>query len=349
MENTSQSIRITYKQIIAGLFALLILVIIIARPIYIINEGEQVVLTRFGRIIDVNTEAGLQVKMPFIDKITKYSKKILSWDGAPNRIPTFEKQFIWIDSTARWQIADPKKFYASTNTETQAYARLDDIIESAIRTIISQNNLVESVRNTNNILESQNKTEETFLPTDTNDNTDDEEDGSGNSINDLSNLVSEREEQAKIKQGRKALSDQMILAIQKTAPNFGIKVIDVVIRQIRYSDDLTESVYNRMVSERKQKAQVYRSFGEGRKQEWFGQLENEKRTILSQAYSESEAIKGSADAEAAGIYSAAYNNNEGFFRFWRAMESYRKTVPNMNKVLSTDLEYFNYLYNSRGQ
>lgn len=354
MANTSNQIRITYQHVFLLLLILLAIIIFAAKPLYIINEGDQAVITRFGKVIDTKTDAGLQFKLPVVDKVTMYSKKILSWDGAPHRIPTFEKQFIWVDPTARWQIVDPAKFYASTNTMTQAYARLDDLIESAIRTVITQNKLVEAVRNTNNILDSQGKNDEAFLPQEESNAKGDEveqtlDQEADYSIDDINNLVSKREEQASIEKGRKKLSDEMLLSIKETAPEFGIKIIDIVIRQIRYSDDLTESVYNRMISERKQKAQIYRSFGEGRKQEWLGQLENEKKSILSQAYSEAETIKGKADAQAAQIYSEAYRESEGFFKFWRAMESYRKTVPKMDKVLSTDLEYFNYLYDSDGR
>ncbi len=320
----------------------LIVLFMVANPLFIVNEGETAVITRFGQIIKTEETTGLKLKIPFIDTITRYSKKILSWDGDPRRVPTLEKQFIWVDTTARWRITDPKKFYTSINTMTQAFARLDDLIESAVRTVITRNKLVEAVRNTNNITEERTRDLSQILP-------DAQIIKNNENIKELSELLSQFEKQPTIVKGRKKLSEAMLASIRSITPEFGIEVIDIVIRQIRYSDDLTESVYNRMISERKQIAQVYRSQGEGRKQEWIGQLENEKRSILSQAYSKAETIKGKADASAARIYSQAYGQNKSFFEFWRAMESYKKTIPDMNKVLSTNGDYFKYIYSSTGR
>jgi membrane protease subunit HflC len=125
---------------------------------------------------------------------------------------------------------------------------------------------------------------------------------------------------------------------------FGIEVIDIVIRQIRYSDDLTQSVYQRMIKERNQIAEAYRSYGEGQLARWVGKTDNDKRSILSQAYAESETIKGVADAEATKIYAEAYEQDPEFFTLWRTLESYKKTIPNINKVFSTEMDYFNILY-----
>jgi membrane protease subunit HflC len=130
-------------------------------------------------------------------------------------------------------------------------------------------------------------------------------------------------------------------------PEYGIELIDVVTRQIRYSNELTQSVYARMIRERNQIAQYFRSQGEGRKAEWLGKMDNEKRSLLSAAYSQAETIRGTADAEAARIYADAYNRDRQFFDFWRAVESYRTTLPKFEKTLSTDMEYFRYLYTPR--
>jgi modulator of FtsH protease HflC len=132
-------------------------------------------------------------------------------------------------------------------------------------------------------------------------------------------------------------------------PEYGIEVIDILPRQIKYSDELTESVYNRMIKERNQIAQAFRSFGEGKKAEWLGKLENEKRSILSEAYQKAEALKGKADATATKIYADAYGRDPGFFEFWRTIESYRQTMPQFNKTLATSMDYFKYLYGPYGK
>lgn len=313
----------------------ILIIIFAAGPFYVLNEGEQAVVTRFGAIISSNTEAGLKFKMPFVDNVVKYPKKLLSWDGDAQRVPTAENQFIWVDATARWKITDPTKFYESVTTLEQAYARMDDVIDSSVRTVIAENLLREAVRNSNIINET------TAEP---NINMEDEE-----SKKALRNLTITETNLEEIEKGREKLSDAMYQSAKAIVPQFGIELTDIIIRQIRYSDDLTQSVYNRMIKERNQVAQAYRSYGEGQKAEWMGKLDNDKRSILSEAYEKSESIKGKADAEATRIYSESYQADPEFFEFWRSVESYRKILPNFNKTLTTDMEYFDYLYEQNGR
>lgn len=317
------------------IIAVLVIIVFAAGPFYVLNEGEQAVVTRFGAIIDSNTEAGLKFKMPFVDNVVKYPKKLLSWDGDAQRIPTAENQFIWVDATARWKIIDPMKFYESVTTLEQAYARMDDVIDSSVRTVISENLLREAVRNSNYINESV--VEENIQM-------DDEESSAA-----LRNLTVTETSMESIEKGREELSDEMYTSAKIIVPQYGIELTDIIIRQIRYSDDLTQSVYNRMIKERNQVAQAFRSFGEGQKAEWLGKLDNNKRSILSEAYEKSENIKGKADAEATSIYSESYRADPEFFEFWRSIESYRKVLPKFNKTLTTDMEYFDYLYEQTGR
>jgi membrane protease subunit HflC len=145
------------------------------------------------------------------------------------------------------------------------------------------------------------------------------------------------------------LSDEMLVETRRTTPQYGIDLIDIVIRQIKYSDDLTESVYKRMIKERNQFAQAFRSDGEGKKAAWIGQMERERRSIRSNAYKESESIKGEADATAAAIYANAYKQDPEFYKFWKSLESYRMLIPRFDKTMTTDPEYFDYLYDQRGR
>ena len=317
------------------IIAVILIIIFAAGPFYVLNEGEQSVVTRFGAITKTDTVAGLKFKMPFVDNVVKYPKKLLSWDGDAQRIPTAENQFIWVDATARWQIVDPMKFYESVTTLEQAYARMDDVIDSSVRTVIAENLLREAVRNSNIINETT--VEESI-------NIEDEE-----SLNALRNLTVTKTELEPIEKGREALSDAMYSSAKGIVPQFGIELKDIIIRQIRYSDDLTQSVYNRMIKERSQVAQAYRSYGEGQKAEWMGKLDNDKRSILSEAYETSESVKGTADAEATRIYSESYQADPEFFEFWRSIESYRQILPKFRKTLTTDMEYFDYLYEQNGR
>ncbi len=315
--------------------AVLLAVFFLLGPFYILSEGEQAVVTRFGAIVDQQTEAGLKFKMPMVDNVVKYPERILSWDGEPRRLPTKANQFIWVDVTARWKITDPELYYSAVNTVDQGYARLDDIIDSSVRTIISRYDLEESVRNSNFIIE---RGTVDALP---------QVEGE-----DVQGVLEQQGLQAtavqrdfpRIQDGRRKLSQQILDRSKNTTPEFGIELVDVVIRQIRYSDELTESVYQRMIAERKQIAQQYRSIGEGAKQNWLGKQDNERQRILSEAYRESQEIRGTAEAQSAQIYANAYNVDRNFFEFWRSIDSYRRTMPAFRKTFTTDMEYFKFLY-----
>lgn len=332
------------KKLSAVLTVVVVLVVfvVLLGPFYVVPEGRQAVIIRFGQIVNVTQDAGLHFKLPVVDQVVPYSARILSWDGDARRMPTSENQFIWVDTTARWSIDDPDLFYRAVTSMERAYSRLDDVIESAVRTVISGNRLEEAVRDTNVINEI---VREQPMPTQAELAS---EDGDDRRLREISNLLAVVEDQPDIRTGRQNLSDTMLQRANETARTLGIEIRDIVIRQIRYSADLTESVYERMVSERRQIAEAYRSYGQGRKQELIGQMDNERRSILSEAYERAETIRGAADAEAAAIYSGAYQQDADFFAFWRAIESYRRTMPQFRKTLSTDMEYFNFLYSEEG-
>ncbi|MDR2418350.1 MAG: protease modulator HflC [Treponema sp.] len=314
---------------IAIVVAIAVAVIIIG-PFYIIEEGEQAVIVQMGRIVSTVTEAGLHVKVPFIDDVVRYPRRILAWDGEQKSMPTREKQYIWVDVTARWRIADPQKFYESISTINAAYSKLGEIIDSEVRTVVAENYLRESVRNSNEILEQVNTLDSLGI-------------SDGLDVTEISTLAPSVSYES-VERGRRRLAEEILERSRRMVPEYGIELKDVVTRQIRYSDELTQSVYARMIKERNQIAQAFRSEGEGKKAEWMGRMDNDRRSIMSAAYERSETIRGAADAEVTRIYAEAYNQDRSFFEFWRAMESYRTTLPKFDKTLSTNLDYFSYLY-----
>lgn len=330
------------------LIVILVLVVVL-RPFFILPEGQQAVVTRFGAIVKVHTEAGLKLKAPVIDQVTRYSTKILSWDGEPQRMPTSENQFIRVDTTARWRIIDPALFYQRVNIMDRAYARLDDVIESAVRNVISQYPLTESVRSTNIILDSSAvildfqtdaiaEAAEAAEPLE-------EADGSTGDVENVEDIL--QTAFVPIDVGREQLSGEMLTRSQPSMPEYGIELLDVVIRQIRYSDDLTQSVYDRMISERQKVAAGYRADGDGLKAEWLGRLNRDRDIKLTEAERQAARIRAEGDAQAARIYARAYNVDSEFYSFWMALESYRKVLPGKNKVLTTDMDYFRYLHDIR--
>lgn len=320
--------------------AVVLIVFFAVGPFFVVEEGEQAVVLRFGEIIRTVEEPGLKFKTPALDDVRIYPAKILPWDGQATRIPTSEEQFIWVDTTARWRISDPRQFYASLTTLDSAYERLNDVLETEVRTVITQNALHEAVRSTNVINERQ--PEEQIQETA-------EQQLDEERVQELAQLIRTDRQQQTVEAGRDALMNRVFESASQITPEYGVELVDVVFRQIRYAEGLTETVYDRMVSERNRIAEAYRSFGQGERERILGELDREREQILSQARREAEEIRGEADAEAAQIYAQAYGQNEEFFEFWRSVQSYEQTMPNLEKVLTTDLNYFQFLYNQEGE
>ncbi len=320
--------------------AVLVVIFFMMGPYFVLEEGEQAVVRRFGEVVRVATDAGLKFKWPLFEDVMRYPKRIQSWDGNAQRLPTEENQFIWVDTTARWQITDIKLFYSRLKTIEAAQSRLDDIIDSSVRKIISRNLLREAIRNSNiineivrkNVFETKTETEE----------------GAEEKKSIISSTYTETVYDT-ISVGRKILSDNMLEEATENISEFGITLIDIIIRQIKYSDDLTKSVHDRMIKERNQIAQAFRSDGEGERAKWLGKMEKELRTIRSGAERTAKEVKAKADAEALEIRNKAYNQDPDFADFWMAMVQYEKLLPKMKKILTTDLEFFKYLYKKSGK
>jgi membrane protease subunit HflC len=302
---------------------LVAVVLSLAGAFYVLEEGQQAVVLQFGRPVgSAVTEAGLHLKVPFIQEVRRFEKRLLIWDGDPNQIPTAGREFIWVDSTARWRIVDPLKFLESVATEAGAQSRLDDIIDSVLRDLVSSNTLVELVRSSS---------WETPKP---------------EALEEASKEVVE-ELKKEISLGREGLTRAVLAVVRKIAPQYGIEVVDVRIKRLNYVESVREKVYARMISERKQLAARFRSEGEGRSAEILGTMDKELREIRSTAYKVVQEVRGKGDATATKIYGDAYGRDQEFYAFSRTLENL-KAGKNANSVLvlTTDSDYYRYLKNA---
>ena len=293
---------------------------------YTLEEGQQAIIVQFGRPVgEPITEAGLHFKLPFVQGVRRFEKRLLIWDGDPNQIPTKGREFIWVDTTARWRIADAKKFLESVTTEEGAQSRLDDIIDSVVRDQVSSSELIELVRSA-----SWEVPEEEVLK----------------------EIPAEREEEIKkaVTRGREEITRTILAEARKIIPQYGIELIDVRIKRLDYIESVREKVYARMISERKRIAAQFRSEGEGQGAEILGTMEKELRQIRSTAYRQVQEVRGEADAEATRIYGEAYGRDPEFYAFSRTLEVYGEG-GNKNSVLllTTDSDYYRYLKHAAPQ
>ena len=307
----------------------LIVIVVIAVPFvfgmfYIVYEGEQVVITEFGRPVGQPVvTAGLKVKTPFIQQVHRFEKRVLEWDGSPNQIPTKDKKFIWLDTTARWRIKDALKFYQALGTEQFAQSRLDDVIDSAARDLVTAQLLIEVVRDSNRVLTLDMEALE------------EEEGQTGDPLEE-------------IQIGREQITRRILEKVQETVPQFGIELVDVRVKRINYVDEVRKKVFDRMISERQRISEKYKSEGEGEAADIMGQKQKELERIQSEAYKEAEQIKGDADAQAIQIYAEAHGQDPEFFAFIQTLETYRQTTGESTKlILTTDSDFYGYLKSNK--
>lgn len=313
-------------------FAIFILIATFSSA-YILPEGRQAIITQFGRPIGHPiTEAGLHFKMPFIQSIQYVDKRILTWDGYPNQIPTRDKKYILVDATARWRIDDALKFIQSVQNERGAKARLDAILDAITRDTISSHNLVEAVRNTNLILDYIEETQKE----------------SKRKLDTGEILVAEEEEITgeieKIRIGRENLSTMIAKKADVELEAFGISIIDVQLRRIAYEQSVEKKVYERMISERKRIAEKIRSIGKGEQAKIQGKTSRDLQRIDSEAYRQAQSIKGKAEAESIKIYARSLSQDRKFYEFIRTMDAYKESLkPETKFILSTDSPFLDML------
>ncbi|MGD9973656.1 MAG: protease modulator HflC [Desulfatirhabdiaceae bacterium] len=284
---------------------------------YVVDETEQVVVTQFGRVVgDPKLSPGLFFKVPFIQQTTYFPKNLLQWDGDPGQIPTLDKTYIWVDAFARWRIIDPIKFFQTVSNLISAKGRLDDIIDPAVRNFITSYSLIETVRLTNRELD-------TF------------EIG----LEDV-----KKEQTVLITTGRDKITKGILEQAQPKLTPFGIELVDVKIKRINYVEQVRESVYGRMIAERKQIAEKFRSEGKGEASKIIGEKERDLKQITSEAYRTAQEIMGKAEAESTRIYAAAYGMDPEFYSFIKSLEVYNETLGEESTlILSTDSDFLKYL------
>jgi membrane protease subunit HflC len=306
-----------------------LLFIVVAIPLltlwsaaYVIDEAEQAIITQFGAPVGDPIETpGLHLKLPFIQKVHRFEKRFLEWDGEANQLPTRDKRFIWVDTYARWRISDPLKYFQRLRDERGAQTRLDDILDGETRNAIANHDLVEVVRSTNRTPElDESQTEE------------------------------EKVDLVPIEVGRERIRQEILTKAQARTQDLGIEILDLRLKRINYVAEVQAKVFDRMIAERQRIAERFRSEGEGEALRIQGQKERDLQQIRSEAYKTAQEIKGKADAEATEIYAAAYNRSaesRALYEFVKSMETLELTVDGDTVlVFSSDGELFRFLDSS---
>ncbi len=305
------------KRLIVAIIAVLAL-LLASTMLFVLDEAEQAILVQFGEPIgDVIVDPGLHVKMPY-HEVRRFDKRLLVWDGDVTQIPTRGREFILVDTTARWRIMDPLQFLRSVRDERGARTRLDDIIDSVVRDMVSSTELEEIIRSRDWNVDLDHIEAEILREMD------------------------EEELKQRPRLGRELLEQEILKRAQRLMPELGIALEDVRIKRVNYIDSVRRQVENRMIAERQSIAERFRAEGQGRSQQIVGEMERNLLRISSQAAREAEEIRGNADAEATRIYGETFGEDPEFFAFFRTLEQYQMLDANATLMLRADGDFFRY-------
>ena len=306
----------------AAIALVLALLVVLFSSVYTVSEVEQVILTQFGKPVGGSIAApGIHLKVPFVQDIHRFDKRWLEFEGAASEITTKDKKFIWVDTYARWRITDPLRFYQAVGDEEAAQSRLDDVVDGETRNVVASFDLIELVRSSNRPFQA---TEEL-------------------------QGIGAAEAMAKVETGRANIAAIILEKAAKITPQFGITLVDVRFKRIKYVDSVQQKVFERMISERSRIAQRSRSEGQGKAAEILGQKERDILAATSVGYKQAQAVKGAADAKATAIYAQAYGRDPEFYQFVKSMETLGKGLDEKTwLVLSTDSELLKYLRSAGG-
>jgi membrane protease subunit HflC len=305
------------KFIVFGI-GILVLILLVSGSVFILDETQQAIVTQFGKPVGGSrTLPGMNFKMPFIQKVQRFDKRYLKWDGFPNQVPTQDKKFIFVETYARWQITDPLQFYVRLRDERSGQSRLDDILDGETRNAVASFELLDIIRSTNRTPE----VSEEYLQ--------------------------EIESLDTIKVGREKIEKMILEKAKARCSDLGIKILDFRIKRINYVEEVRNNVYDRMISERNRIADQFKSEGQGEARKIQGNKERDLAQIQSEAVKQSEQIRGRADAKATAVYAAAYNKTAAsreLYGFSRAMEALEKSFDDKTSlILTTDSDLYKYL------
>jgi len=312
--------NITYLALVA-----VFLLLVFSRSAFIVDQSQQAIIVQFGEPVGgVISEPGLHWRIPFIQNVRPFDRRLLDWDGDVSQIPTLGREFIIVDTTARWRISDPLQFLRSVQSENGARTRLDDVLDSAVRDVVSGSELAEIVRSADWKVDKSQLREE-----------------------DVAAIGAD--ELAKPKKGRGQLEKDILATATQQMPNIGIELVDVRIKRINYIDSVGKQVEDRMIAERQSIAARFRSEGQGRSKEILNNMQRELQRIASEAARQAQEIRGRADAEATKIYGDAYGQDPAFYSLSKTLDSYSTLGENTTLMIDAKSEFFRYLQSSQGR
>jgi modulator of FtsH protease HflC len=289
----------TVKKWIIATVAAIVIASVAYTSLYVVDLRNFAIITQFGKVVATRTEPGLYFKIPAIQTVLLYDKRLREWDGEPSDLLTVDKENIEVNTWARWRVVDPQVFYEALRTENGGQGVLDGRIDSSVKNVISARTLMEVLRNTHRTLRYTSK-----------------------ELQD-----SEASRGLKVLEGReKIVAEVLENAGRKTKKQYGFIINGIGIKHFNYVRAVIPKIYDRMASERDRIANRYESEGREREARIVGGVAKDLERIASEGYRDSMRIRGEAEAQAIKIYADAYNRDPEFYSFNKSLSLLPKTM-----------------------
>ncbi len=319
-----------FRMNVTVMFMIVIFFVALIRSgVFIVNEGEQVVLTQFGKIVmKPYKQPGLYFKIPIIWKANYFDKRIFTENEFRIRSVTQDEYFIYLDTVVNWRISDPELFFIRLKgSSDEVRILLRNIISGMIRDSIGRTDLVGVIRSKrlHSVFDSIMISRK------------------------LNNNIDIMAMHKKVKGGRPLLIKKVKQGVTDYLAQSGIAVLGIYVKDITYDPSVEKLVFKRMIAKRLIQADKLRSNGLNIKNQIEGKLNLAKKNIIAPAIKKALIIKGKADATATRIYAQVYQKDKEFYNYWRRLKAYKNSIPSNSEgfILSTDLDFFNALQNKK--
>ena len=298
----------------------LVVVITLFTTLYVVDETEQAVVTRFGEVKAIRTNPGLYIKAPFgVDRVITYDRRVLRIDAPPGPFLDEALNILEIDIYARYVINDPKNFLQTLNTQENASIVLGQRINAALRAEIAERSREEII-------------------------------GGDVALDDNDEPITDSEGNSQVEptNRRTEILDEVLASVKadldQEQPGFGVEMIDIRIKRADFPAAVAGRIFERMRSDREKIARRLRAEGEEEARGRRANADREVEVIIAEADRDASRLRGEGEAEAIFILSDALNRDPDFFAFRRSLEAYRQFLSTQSTmILSSDSDLFRFL------
>ena len=271
--------------------------IIVFSALFTVHQTQQALVLQFGNPIRAETEPGLKFKLPFVQNVTFFDRRILDLDPPAQEIILNDQKRINVDSFVRYKIVDPLEFRKTAQSDANFRQIFGGRLNAAVRSEVGKVLLGDML---------------------------------SNKRDDVMQRITEQ------------------LKVQ--APQFGIEVVDVRIGRTDLPETTSQSVYNRMRSQRIAEAAKLRAQGAELKAKTQAEADRDRTIILAEAQKNSQILRGQGEGAKTIILNEAFGQDMDFFEFYRSMEAYNEAFgEGTTMVLSPDSDFFKFFGDISGK